>query len=490
MNIQRFTAPTAREAMALARNVFGDGTLILSNRQLDDGVEVVAAAEDSLSALEAGRAILQGTQGTLSAPAWTPPKPVPAPAVAQPQPAAPAPAPAPLASAESRAIVEADVAELGMSTLSFQDYVRERMLRRQQEAASPAPAPAASSAAPVRAAFVPTAAPAAVETPRPAPIAAPAPAIDTASETQQALMAELQAMRTLMESRFNALAWLGPARQNPVHSNLMLKLLRAGYSPALARSVLESIALDNDAAGAVRRMMAALETMLGIDPAAPTLAEEGGVYALVGATGVGKTTTAAKIAAQCARLHGPASVGLITLDMHRAGAHEQLRAHGRAMGVVAHLAHDRAALQELLALFHGKRMVLIDTAGLAPRDPRRRDLLDLLDLPGIARLMVLNAGAHGDTLDEMAASFKIGGARQAVLSKTDEAVKLGPALDTLIRHQLVLRGVAHGPRTSQDWKPALAAELVRDSMRAAQRSPFDPQPADLELFFSPGAGEL
>ncbi|KPV08225.1 hypothetical protein APR49_15495, partial [Variovorax paradoxus] len=77
MNIQRFTAPTAREAMALARNVFGDGTLILSNRQLDDGVEVVAAAEDSLSALEAGRAILQGTQGTLSAPAWTPPKPVP-----------------------------------------------------------------------------------------------------------------------------------------------------------------------------------------------------------------------------------------------------------------------------------------------------------------------------------------------------------------------------------------------------------------------------
>ncbi len=477
MNIQRFTAPTAREAMALARNVFGDGTLILSNRQLDDGVEVVAAAEDSLSALEAGRAILQGTQGTLSAPAWTPPKPVPAPAVAPPQPAAPAPAAAPLASAESRAIVEADVAELGMSTLSFQDYVRERMLRRQQEAASQASVPA-------------PAAPATVETPRPAPIAAPAPAIDAAAETQQALMAELQAMRSLMESRFNALAWLGPARQNPVHSNLMLKLLRAGYSPALARSVLESIALDNDAAGAVRRMMAALEGMLGLDPAAPTLAEEGGVHALVGATGVGKTTTAAKIAAQCVRLHGAASVGLITLDMHRAGAHEQLRAHGRAMGVVAHLAHDRAALQELLALFHGKRMVLIDTAGLAPRDPRRRDLLDLLDLPGVSRLMVLNAGAHGDTLDEMAASFKIGGARQAVLSKTDEAVKLGPALDTLIRHQLVLRGVAHGPRTSQDWKPALAAELVRDSMRAAQRSPFDPQPVDLELFFSPGAGEL
>lgn len=464
MNIQRFTAPTAREAMALARAAFGHGTLILSNRQLDHGVEVVAAAEDSLSALEAGRAILQGMQQ-------------PAASVAAP---APMPASPPLASAESRAIVEADVAQLGMSTLSFQDYVRERMLRRQQEAA------ADESPAPI--AMPPVAVAAAPEPQRAAPVTTPVTTeVPASSDIQQALLAELREMKAQMEQRFNTLAWLGPARQNPVHANLMLKLLRAGYSPALARSVLEPIALDHDAAGAVRRMMETLESMLAPDAALPELAEQGGVYALVGATGVGKTTTAAKIAAQCVRLHGPASVGLITLDMHRAGAHEQLRGYGRTMGVVAHLAHDRAALQELLSLFHNKRMVLIDTTGVAPRDLRRRDLLDLLDLPGIARLTVLNAGAHGDTLDAMATSFCSGDARQVVLTKTDEAVKLGPAIDILIRHRLQLRGLTHGPRIAQDWKLPQPAELVRESMRAAQRSPFDPQPADLAMYFAPGA---
>ncbi|RYY48761.1 MAG: flagellar biosynthesis protein FlhF, partial [Comamonadaceae bacterium] len=279
----------------------------------------------------------------------------------------------------------------------------------------------------------------------------PAPA-DPQPAGNQVVMAELQAMRQLMEERFNTLSWLGQARQDPVHSNLMLKLVRAGYSPGFARTVLEPIAIGPDAAGAVREVMAGLERQLAIDPATPSLVAEGGVFALVGATGVGKTTTAAKLAAQCARLHGAASVGLVTLDTQRAGAHEQLRASARSLGVVAHLAHDRAALQELLLLFKGKKMVLIDTAGFAPRDPRRRDLLDLLEMPSVKRVMVLNAGAHGDTLDDMAACFKVGGTRSAILSKVDEAVKIAPALDTLVRHKLVLRGLCNGPRVPQDWK--------------------------------------
>ena len=108
----------------------------------------------------------------------------------------------------------------------------------------------------------------------------------------------------------------------------------------------------------------------------------------------------------CAKLHGPASVGLITLDTYRVGAHEQLRAYGKMLGVVAHLAHDRVALQDLLGLLSNKKMVLIDTTGLAPRDPRKRELLELLDGPAVKRLLVLNAGSHGDTLDEAVSAFK------------------------------------------------------------------------------------
>ena len=299
---------------------------------------------------------------------------------------------------------------------------------------------------------------------------------------------ELQSMRELIEDRFNTLSWLGQAKQDPIQSNLMLKLIRAGYSPTLARAVLERLPQEANAGEAVRWLMDVLQRNL--HTAATPLAEEGGIFALVGSTGVGKTTTAAKLAAQCARQYGPQSVGLITLDTYRVAAHEQLRAYGRMLGVVAHLAHDRAALQDLLGLLANKKMVLIDTTGVAPRDPRKRDLLDVLDLPGVQRMLVLNAGGHGDTLDEVVTSFKTTGAQQAILSKVDEAVKLGPAVDALIRHQLVLRGVTNGQRVPEDWEEADAGQLVRTSMRSPAKSAFDPKAADLSFFFSSSSSSV
>ncbi|RYY81224.1 MAG: flagellar biosynthesis protein FlhF, partial [Comamonadaceae bacterium] len=318
--------------------------------------------------------------------------------------------------------------------------------------------------------------------------AATAAATATAPAVQPApagLMAELQSMRNMMDERFTALAWLGHARQDPIQSNLMLKLVRAGYSPGLARSVLEAMPAALEAGDAVRWLMEALESRLGDTARLPSIPEEGGVFALIGATGVGKTTSAAKLAAIGVQLHGAAGVGLVTLDTQRAGAHEQLRAHGRSLGVVAHLAHDRAALQDLLNLLAGKKVVIIDTAGVAPHDPRRRDLLDLLDIPRIKRVLVLNAGAHGDTLEDMAIAFKIGGTRQAIVSKLDEAAKLGPVLDTLMRHEFTVRGIGNGQRVPEDWKAGDARGLVRASMQAAQRSAFDPKAADLPCYFSP-----
>ncbi|MGP1629206.1 MAG: flagellar biosynthesis protein FlhF, partial [Giesbergeria sp.] len=315
---------------------------------------------------------------------------------------------------------------------------------------------------------------------REAPAVAPTPTLSS----QQGLMHELQAMKELIEDRFNTLSWLGQARQNPIQSNLMLKMIRGGYSPALARTILERLPDELDAADSVRWLMEVLERNLKTDATMQPLYEQGGTYALVGSTGVGKTTTTAKLAALCARIHGPASVGLITLDTYRVGAHEQLRSYGRMLGIVAHLAHDQAALQDLLGLLSSKKMVLIDTTGVAPRDPRRRDMLDVLNLPEIQRLLVLNAGSHGDTLDDTMMAFKTAGAQQAILTKVDEAVKLGPALDALIRHQLLLRGVTNGQRVPEDWETADARALVATSMRSQARSPFDPKAEELNFFFS------
>ena len=129
-------------------------------------------------------------------------------------------------------------------------------------------------------------------------------------------------------------------------------------------------------------------------------------------------------------------------------------------------------------------MVLIDTTGLAPRDPRKRDMMDLVDIPRVKRLLVLNAGSHGDTLEDAVANFKQPNAQQVIFSKIDEAVKLGPSIDVAIRHQLILRGVTTGQRVPEDWEAASANKLVRASMRSAGSSVYDPKIADLSFIFS------
>ncbi len=478
MNIQRFYAPTSREALAKARMAFGDGTLILSNRQTPNGVEVVATTEDALATLDQ------------AAPAIAPAVAPGAPAVAaapRARSASPVSEAAAIRASASTPVAD-DAEQLAMSTLSFQDYVRERMLQRRHEAqAKAAPSPATRPAYEVIPPDLGAAMPAPKAAPVALPVAKPAPKAEPAA-VPQGLVNELNAMKELIEERFSTLAWLGQAKQNPIRANLTLKLIRAGYSPGLARAILEKLPEDSDATEAMRWMLDVLERNLKTDAQGPALQDEGGVYALVGATGVGKTTTAAKLAAQCARTYGAASVGLITLDSYRIGAHEQLRAYGRMLGVVAHMAHDRAALQDLLGLLGNRKLVLIDTTGVAPRDPRKREMLDMLDLPQIKRLLVLNAASHGDTQDEAVASFRASvggtGAQQAVLTKTDEAVKLGPVLDAAIRHHLVLRGVSTGQRVPDDWERANAATLVRQSMRSSGKSAFDPQMSDLGLYFT------
>lgn len=541
MNIKRFYAPTSREALAKARMAFGAGTLILSNRNTPDGVEVMATAEDTLehSKAAASSTPLQQAIERRSAEETTGLRPQvqakliqaqtqprtaqPALQVAQ---AAPSRASQATSSAIAQAIsqaaslsadgaepaglrqsVQEDTEQLAMSTLSFQDYVRERMLRRRHEAGVDEPLPSFAQRRSLGDALreAPAAAPTAAQQPfkaQPAPsvarhnplrASAEAPLRETLRSepaptmASQALRDELQSVRDLIEERFNTLTWLGQTRQNPIHANLTHKLIRAGYSPVLARALVEHMPQDLSAGDAVRWLMQVLERNLRTDADQAPLYEQGGVFALVGSTGVGKTTTTAKLAALCAAKYGAASVGLITLDTYRVGAHDQLRSYGRMLGVVAHLAHDRAALQDLLGLLANKQLVLIDTTGVAPRDPRKDEILDLLDLPGIQKLLAVNAAGQGDALDDVMQAFKARGSSQAILTKVDEAVKLGPSVDTLIRHQMQLRGVTNGQRVPEDWERADAQQLVSASMRAATRSAFDPKALDLDFFFTPSS---
>ena len=549
MNVKRFTARTTRDALALVRQAFGDDAVVMSTRPCADGVEVLAMAPESMLQIERVGASAELVQA-------------PAPAAAPARAAAPAvdrrveptfDAPHGAMPQDLRQEVRQDAQKLEMSTLSFQEYVRERMLRRRQNelaaaeraagrgsapAGIAAPstksgiaAPAAQGAAAVPAgpstpAVVPAAAPIEAartrlaarqsmraqdvaaagpedaETRRAAPVlreelglagteparaSAPAAAGEAsgaqaaAALAQGAMLDELRSVRGLIEQRFGALAFMEKLQRHPRQAQLSQRLLDNGFSPALVRKLVAGLPSDVDelpwAAGVLERNLQTGEREGALE-------DQGGVYALIGATGVGKTTSTAKLAAAFATRHGAANLGLITLDAYRVAAHEQLRAYGRILGVPVHTAHDRASLEDLLELLSGKRMVLVDTAGMAQRDDRTRELLDMLSHPSIKRLLVVNASAQGETIEDQLSAYAAGGCRGVVLSKVDEAVKLAPALDAIIRGRLKVVAVANGQRVPEDWHRLSAAALVQRALVTTGAPAWRFDDSDVNLIFA------
>jgi flagellar biosynthesis protein FlhF len=502
VNVKRFTARNTREALRLVREALGDDAVVLSTKPSAGGVEVVAMPPESIGRLEAMSTLEAAPSGQRAD----------RDAIAQ--------AAASAASREAADLgatsAEQDAERLSMSTLSFQDYVRKRMLKRRQASldaahASPVPSAVAPIAAPVGTRLdvrlddtelFPPEAPTPVRAePAPEPRFEPEPeraddADFDAGATQRRdhdLLAELRAVKGLIEERFGALAFMEKLQRHPAEARLAQKLLDCGFSPMLVRKMADGFKAEagDEIAWAAQILERNLRTALAND----ALEDRGGVFALIGPTGVGKTTTTAKIAAAFAARHGAASLGLITLDAYRVGAHEQLRAYGRILGVPVHTAHDRASLEDLLELLTAKKMILIDTAGMAQRDTRTRELLDMLAHRSIQRVLVVNAASQGETIEDVLIAYRAGTCAGMVLSKLDEAVKLGPALDAAIRHKLTVVGVANGQRVPEDWHRLSAPALVQRALRGGGSAAWRLDATEMNLVFAaaqaaPGAAEL
>jgi flagellar biosynthesis protein FlhF len=493
--VKRFTARNSRDALKLVRQAFGDDAVVLSTRpSADGGVELLAMPADGVSRIE---------QAAASAPVVRGDSPV------RPEPVEGRAPRAGLVRADKdparsgAADVARDVEQLAMSTLSFQDYVRERMLKRRQAqrdlAAMPPPADETEPDLVATAKVEHKAATPRTERAFSAPVLADA--IEPPSSThladsarrEQAMMAELRAMKGLIEERFGALAFMEKLQTSPRRALLTQRLLEAGFSPALIRKLAEGLprklqktgeSADDDLAWAAN----VLEQNLFAAEHESALENAGGVYALIGATGVGKTTSTAKIAAAFATKHGSGNLGLITLDAYRVGAQEQLRTYGRILGVPVHTAHDRASLEDLLELLAGKKMVLIDTAGIGQRDARTRELLEMLSHRAIQKLLVINASAQGETIEDVLISYHGAACRGVVLSKIDEAVKLAPALDALIRHKMRILGVANGQRVPEDWHRLSSQALIQRALRASGNRSWRFDAHEVSLVFAGSGG--
>jgi len=285
------------------------------------------------------------------------------------------------------------------------------------------------------------------------------------------------------------LAFMERLQRDPRQAALSQKLFDAGFSPALVRKLVQALPADRQQVPDELAWAAGvLERNVHTDEREAPLEDHQGVLALIGPTGVGKTTSTAKLAAAFATKHGAANLGLITLDAYRVAAHEQLRAYGRILGVPVHTAHDRASLEDLLELLSAKRLVLIDTAGMAQRDSRTQELLDMLQHPAIQKLLVVNAAAQGETVEDVMVGYRVQQCAGVVVSKLDEAVKLGPALDALIRHRAKVVGVANGQRVPEDWHRLSAQALVQRALKGGGTASWKLDAGEVNLVFAATQG--
>ena len=207
-------------------------------------------------------------------------------------------------------------------------------------------------------------------------------------------------------------------KRDPGRAYLLRDLLASGFSAALARNLVERLP-----AGDARKLTIWAKKALAKNlPIAMNdeIVTRGGVYALTGPTGVGKTTTTAKLAARCVVRHGTDKLALITTDSYRIGAYEHLKIYGRILGVSVHAARDEQELKSALANLRGKHVVLIDTIGMSQRDKQVAEQVAMLSGAGpVQRLLLLNATCHADTLEDVVRVY--GGPEVAgcILTKTD-----------------------------------------------------------------------
>lgn len=397
-----------REALFQIRRELGPDAAILSHRQVAQGVEVTVAVDYRPETENAQPAV---AQQRMPAPAAAPiPAAVPdsAPAARPARPALPPPRP------ES---------PFGAALLRVADA------RAQQER---------SAAAATRSAGVPARAGVAA--------ARGLRVVRTQDAGLLTMRREVRVLRQLLERQFANLAWDDLARRQPLHAAVLRDFETMNFAPDVARALVARIPADTRSRYSFGIATALLAKNMPVTE--NDLLLEGGCWALVGPTGAGKTTTVAKLAARWADTHGPDSVGIIGIDGYRVGAREQLRAHARILGVKMRVAATARDLGKALESMSGRRLVLIDTAGLGQRDLRMGEQQALMaSAPGRFRtLLVLPATAELAVLDEIVRAHAALDPAGCILTKVDESPGLAPALSAVMRAKLELFYMCDGQR--------------------------------------------
>lgn len=329
----------------------------------------------------------------------------------------------------------------------------------------------------------PAAAAAPAPTPAPAPVAAPAPAVDPTAESSVAL--EIKDLRRLLETQLASLAWSDLNRQAPVRARLLRELAKLGVDATLAAELADEVPPTANYQEAMRLVVRRFGERLPL--VTWDMADEGGVFAIVGPTGVGKTTSIAKIAARFVLRHSVEQLGLVSTDTYRIGARQQLNNFARILRAPMHVAENAADLRRVLDGFAHKKLVLIDTAGMSQRDVRLANQFATLKVEGhaVRTVLALSAGADRACLAEAAKVFKAASPEALIVTKLDEAAALGGVLSLSIGGGLPVAYFSDGQRVPEDLHRAAPKRfwLLQNALKLAATGATTPDENELAEAF-------
>lgn len=282
---------------------------------------------------------------------------------------------------------------------------------------------------------------------------------------------EMRNLRGLMENQLSRLAWGDFLRGEAWQIGLLQRLTGVGISAKLSKDIIGKINTSGDPDAAWQECVDQLSSRLRT--ANDEIMTHGGVVALVGPTGVGKTTTVAKLAARFAMQHGANSVALLTLDNYRVGAHEQLNTYARLLGVPIKAVSDAIELQRVLHGLRDKKLVLIDTAGMSQRDERVLDQVGLLNESGafIKKHLVVSANSQTQVLNEVidtyAKNIELDG---VILTKMDEATSIGGVVSAVVTNDVPVAYLTDGQQVPEDLHVAKSLQLVEWAITMSQKN--------------------
>ena len=460
MNTKKFIAADMRQALKLVREELGADAVILSNRKVAEGIEIVAAADydEFVEQHKARERRENHIPDCMADSARSPAQGDPARLLDQ--------RAALNASADDKAKLIEALQRREQANQKFNDMWLQQLnnsdeaglqvqLSQQGRAQATAPQARPEMSKPVQSPAKPAAAP------------------EPSHSELAAMRGELNQLRQMLNVQMANVSWGNFSHRHPLQASIFKKLSRLGLSPALCRKLVRNLAADADVKSGWRSALLELSDDL------PLLSEDivahGGVFAFVGPAGGGKTTTIAKIATRFVLEHGAENLALITTDSYRIAGHEQLSTLGRILKVPVRVVTDQQSLDHLLRSLSRKKLVLIDTAGLSHKDQVHQEQMAMIESMGanVQRWLVLSSTSQRRILDRAINEYKHLNLEGCILTKLDESASLGEALSVAIESQLPIAYITDGQNIPDDIARPNATRLINHSIALAKEYRMD-----------------